>query len=198
VKPTALVFTALVGVLGFSASHAAAYANPGDTNSTNIGQNIQAGSYFNTSGSRTTFTNTAAGGLWLHSGDLTRGLETTGSGSASSSSCNTPTLPVTGNGGTLYFRNPNGVVRLDGNIDVSAIRAAQSYTANGGKVFVDSAYLYQNGKLFANGVNGAGSTPQAGSVIGIENGMLNRQSLPVGNSVEAQGGMFRIFNNQNN
>jgi hypothetical protein len=46
-------------------------------------------------------------------------------------------------------------VRVDGNIDVNAIRNSQgAYLGNGGKVFVDSAYLFQNGNIFANGVNG--------------------------------------------
>ncbi len=124
-----------------AASIPVANAAPGDVNSINTGQNIQAGTFFNTPGSRTTFQN-PGGGLWLHSGDLVRGLE---------SSINK--VP-TGNGGTLYFRAPGNVVRLDGNIDVSAVRNGALYTGNGGKVFVDSAYMFQNGSIFANGANG--------------------------------------------
>lgn len=116
-------------------------AAPGDVNSINTGQNIQSGQYFNTPGSRTTFQN-PNGGLWLHAGDLSRGLES-----------NINKVP-TGNGGTLYFRAPGNVIRLDGTIDVSAIRNGSAYTGNGGKVFVDSAYLSQKGNIFANGANG--------------------------------------------
>ncbi len=118
-----------------------AVAAPGDVNSINTGRDITGGTYFNTPGSRTTFTN-PSGGLWLHAGDLVRGLE--------SSINKTPN----GNGGTLYFRAPGNVVRLDGNIDVSAVRNGALYTGNGGKVFVDSGYLFQNGNVFANGSNG--------------------------------------------
>lgn len=118
-----------------------ANAAAGDINSINNGRDIAPGTYFNTPGSRTTFEN-ANGGLWLHSGNLVRGLE---------SSINK--VPD-GNGGTLYFRAPGNVVRLDGNIDVSAVRNGTLYTGNGGKVFVDSGYLFQNGNIFANGSNG--------------------------------------------
>lgn len=118
-----------------------AYAAPGDLNSINSGQNVAGGTYFNTAGSRTTFIN-PNGGLWLQSGTLVRGLE--------SNANRTPN----GNGGTLYFRAPGNVVRLDGNIDVSAVRNGALYTGNGGKVFVDSGYLFQSGNVFANGSNG--------------------------------------------
>jgi len=134
------LFTASISITALSfplLGHAA----PGDINSINTGQNISAGTYFNTPGSRTTFIN-PNGGLWLHSGDLVRGLES-----------NINKVPD-GNGGTLYFRAPGNVVRLDGNIDVSAVRNGALYTGNGGKVFVDSGYLFQNGNIFANGANG--------------------------------------------
>lgn len=115
-----------------------AYAAPGEVNSINTSQNIQGGTYFNTPGSRTTFQ--SPGSLHLQSGNLVRGLESNAEG--------TPT----GNGGTLYFRA--NVVRLDGNVDVSAVRNGSLYTGNGGKVIVDSNYLFQNGNIFANGANG--------------------------------------------
>lgn len=119
-----------------------ALAGPGDLNSINDGPTIHGGVYDNTPGSRTTFQNSSGGSLWLHAGDLVRGIET-----------NANRIP-TGNGGTLYFRAPNNVIRLDGDIDVSAIRNGNAYTGNGGKVFVDSAYLFQSGNIYANGVNG--------------------------------------------
>jgi len=144
-------------------SSAIGFANPGDTNSINIGQNIQNGTYFNTPGSRTTF-ETNTGSLHLHSGDLVRGLEVD-NGS------------VTGNGGTLYFRNPNGVTRLDGNIDVSAIRNGNAYTGNGGKVFIDSAYLFQNGNIFSNGVNGGLVQMNVGGMTLGSNAMISAQGI---------------------
>lgn len=119
-----------------------AIAGPGGLNTINDGPTVQGGIYDNTPGSRTTFQNSSGGGLWLHSGQLVRGVETDAN-----------KMP-TGNGGTLYFRAPENVIRLDGDIDVSAIRNGQAYTGNGGKVFVDSAYLFQNGNIYANGVNG--------------------------------------------
>lgn len=80
--------------------------------------------------------------MWLQSGQTVRGIETDASKNP------------TGNGGALYFRAPNNVVRFDGDIDVSAIRHGTAYVGNGGKVYVDSAYLFQNGNIYANGVNG--------------------------------------------
>ncbi len=120
----------------------AVLAAPGDLNSTNTGRDIQGGTYFNTPGSRTTFVNTGSGGLWLRSGQLVRGLESDAN-----------KIP-TGNGGTLYFRAPGGVIRIDGDIDASAVKNGSLYLGNGGKVFMDSAYLFQSGNIFANGFNG--------------------------------------------
>jgi hypothetical protein len=137
---SALVTLMMLGITALSIP--VVNAAPGDVNSINDGRDIQSGTYFNTPGSRTTFQNSSGGGLWLHSGDLARGLE--------SDINKTPT----GNGGTLYFRAPGNVVRLDGTIDVSAVRNGSLYTGNGGKVFIDSGYLFQSGNIFANGVNG--------------------------------------------
>jgi hypothetical protein len=141
------------------------YAGPGDLNSINDGLNIQSGTYLNTPGSRTTFQNTAGGGLWLHSGDLVRGIESTAA-----------KVP-TGNGGTLLFSAPNNVVRLDGNIDVSAVRNGTLYTGNGGKVLVDSGYLFQNGNIFANGVNGGLVQFNVGGMTLGANAQINAQGF---------------------
>jgi hypothetical protein len=121
--------------------YSTATAAPGEVNSINNGRDIQPGTYFNTPGSRTTFQNNN-GGLWLRSGNLLRGLESN------------PSRVPTGHGGTFYFRAPNNLIRLDGTVDVSAVRNGSIYTGNGGKVFIDSAYLFQNGNIFANGANG--------------------------------------------
>jgi hypothetical protein len=117
-------------------------AAPGDTNSTNTSRDIAGGTYYNTQGSRTTFKSNGNAGLWLRGGRNLRGLEVNSQGG------------TTGNGGTFYFRAPGAVVRLDGNVDVSAWKQGGFYLGNGGKVFVDAAYLYQTGKVMANGVNG--------------------------------------------
>lgn len=113
------------------------------TNSTQDGRIIQGGTYYNTADSATTFINSQAGGLWLKAGSTLRGLEVNSSGG------------LTSNGGTLHLYAPDNVVRVDGNIDVSAIRNGQGADlGNGGKVFIDSGYLFQNGNIYANGVNG--------------------------------------------
>lgn len=134
------LFALTVGITAVS-TPISVYAAPGDVNSINTGRDISAGTYFNTPGSRTTFTN-PNGGLWLHSGNLVRGLESSINGAPN------------GNGGTLYLRAPGNMVRLDGNIDVSAVRNGTLYTGNGGKVFVDSGYLFQRGNIWSNGANG--------------------------------------------
>jgi hypothetical protein len=114
-----------------------------DINTVNDGPIVAGGNYFNTPGSKTTFKNSSGGGLWLKSGSNVRGVEVNSAG--------TPT----NNGGTIHFYAPGNVVRLDGNIDVRGIRnQSGAYLGNGGKVFVDSAYLYQSGNIYANGFNG--------------------------------------------
>lgn len=116
------------------------YAGPGDVNSINNGQNVQGGTYFNTPGSRTTFQNGNNNSLFVQQGTLVRGLESNING--------TPT----GNGGNLYFRG--NVIRVDGTVDVSAVRNGSLYTGNGGTATFDANYLLQNGNIFANGANG--------------------------------------------
>ena len=98
---------------------------------------------YNTPGNTTSFINSQSGGLWLKAGTILRGLEANSNGSLSN------------NGGTLHLYAPDNVVRIDGNIDVSAIHNCHgAYLGNGGKVFIDSGYLFQNGNIFANGSNG--------------------------------------------
>ena len=122
----ALFATALVS---FSSGAFAQVNN--QVNVINNGSHITGGTYINTPGNRTIFTNNGANGLWLHSGGTIRGLETSG--------------------GTIHINAPGSLVRIDGNIDVSAIRNGQFYTGNGGRIYVDSAYLFHNGTIFANG-----------------------------------------------
>jgi len=130
-------------------------------NSTQDGRIIQGGTYYNTAGNTTSFINSHSGGLWLKAGTTLRGLEVNSSGN------------LDNNGGTVHLYAPDNVVRVDGNIDVNAIRNGQgAYLGNGGKVFIDSGYLFQNGNIFANGANGglvqvnvAGMTLGAGAQI---------------------------------
>jgi hypothetical protein len=111
--------------------------------STQDGPVVNGGTYYNTFLGKTTFTNSNGGGLWLKAGTNIRGLEVGDNGQ------------LTNNGGTLHFYAPNNVVRLDGNINVSGlVNGTGTYLGNGGKVFVDSGYLFQNGNIYANGVNG--------------------------------------------
>lgn len=120
----------------------AAFAGVGDTNSVNDGQNVAGGTYYNTPGSETTFTNSAGTGLYVRAGDTVIGREVNDAG------------VLTNNGGNLHFSAPGQVVRIDGNIDVSGILKDGAYLGNGGKVVIDSAFLYQNGQIYANGING--------------------------------------------
>lgn len=139
-----------------------AYAGPGDVNSINTGQDIQAGTYFNTPGSRTTFEN-GGNSLHLRSGDLLRGLESDINGNPN------------GNGGSMYFRG--NVVRFDGDIDVSAVRNGSLYTGNGGKVVVDANYLFQNGDIFAGGSNGGLVQFNVGAVTLSPNARITAQGF---------------------
>lgn len=132
-----------------------AWAGPGDVNSINNGQTIVDGTYYNTPGSNTTFVNTSGSGLHLHAGDTVRGLEV---GNPAN-----PTGSLTGNGGWLHFSAPGQVVRLDGNIDVNGILNGGNL-GNGGKVTIDSAYLIQNGTIFANGKNAGTVSFNVGSL----------------------------------
>lgn len=112
-------------------------------NSVNDGKIIHGGTYTNTPEGITTFKNSAGSGLWLQKGNNLRGIEVNSSGDP------------TGNGGSFHFYAPGQAVRLDGDIDVRGLQnGSGAYLGNGGKVFVDSAYLYQSGNIYANGLNG--------------------------------------------
>lgn len=112
-------------------------------NSVNNGAIAKGGTYFNTANGKTTFTNTSGGGIWLKGGSNIRGVEVDATGN------------LTNNGGTVHFYAPGSVVRLDGNIDIRAVRDGNgNFKGNGGNLFVDSSYLYQNGSIYANGING--------------------------------------------
>jgi hypothetical protein len=134
-------------------------------NSTQDGRIIQGGTYYNTAGNTTSFINSQSGGLWLKAGTTLRGLEVNSSGA------------VNNNGGTVHLYAPDNVVRVDGNIDVSAIRNGQGADlGNGGKVFIDSGYLFQNGNIFANGANG-----------GLVQVNVNGMTLGAGAQIQAKG-----------
>jgi|GEM_PF-1189128 len=112
-------------------------------NSTQDGRIIQAGTFYNTPTGKTTFLNSHSGDLWLKSGSTVRGLEVNNSGN------------LNNNGGTIQLYAPKSVVRVDGNINVNGLVNGQGdYLGNGGKVLVNSAYLYQNGNITALGNQG--------------------------------------------
>lgn len=142
-----------------------AFAAPGDTNSWNNGQVVQGGTYYNTPDSKTTFVNTGSGGLWVKADTTVRGLEVNGSGA------------LTGNGGTMLFSAPGSVVRIDGTIDVSAVMGKNGFAGNGGRVFIDSAMLYQNGAIYANGRNGGSISVNTGSAIFSPNSITEARGL---------------------
>jgi len=137
----------------FAASLPLSVAAPGDTNSINDGQVVTGGTYYNTPGEKTTFQNSGGTGLWLKSGTTVTGLEKDLIGN------------LTGNGGWVHFNAPGQAVRLDGNINVSAVMSGGGYAGNGGRVTVNSSYLYQNGQIYANGANGGSVQFNVGSAM---------------------------------
>lgn len=136
------VALALAASMAFSGLPAA-FAHPGDINSVNDGQNVAGGTYYNTPGDKTTFTNSGGSGLYVQAGTTVTGREVS-----------SDTHTETGNGGWVDFNAPGQIVRIDGNINVSGILKDGAYLGNGGKVTIESGFLYQNGQIFANGVNG--------------------------------------------
>jgi hypothetical protein len=128
-------------------------------NTVNDGRIIAPGTYDNTAQGKSTFMNSGSGGLWLKAGNVVRGREVDDMGNP------------TNNGGTVHLYAPGSVVRVDGTINVSAAGGSGGlYLGNGGRVIVDSDYLFQNGRIFANGTNGglvqinvAGMTMMPGS-----------------------------------
>lgn len=154
--------TALALTVGFGNT---AIAGPNDVNSTNNGQVVSGGTYYNTPGNKTTFTNTGSGGLWVKSGTTVRGLEVSNPAD--------PMNSLTGHGGHLHFSAPGQVVRIDGAIDVSGILGGQGhYLGNGGRVTIDAAYLYQNGHIFANGAKGGTVNFNVGHLTQTRNGRV--------------------------
>jgi hypothetical protein len=144
-----------------------AFSAPGEINSINTSNTIVGGTYLNTPGSRTTFTPGSSGGtMTLPTGSLLRGLEADPTSHA-----------ITGNGGTIDVRNPNGVVFLKGDVDVSAVRNGSAYTGSGGKLFVESAYLFQSGNVYANGVNGGLVQFNVGGMTLNNNAQINAQGV---------------------
>jgi len=112
-------------------------------NSTQDSAIINGGTYYNTLLGKTTFTNSHGGGLWLKAGTELRGLQVDDSGH------------LTNNGGIFQFYAPKNVVRLDGNVNVNGlVNGSGTYIGNGGQVFIDAGYLFQNGNIYANGMNG--------------------------------------------
>jgi len=100
----------------------------------NTSQIIHGGTYFNTPGHSTEFTNPK--GLWLQKGLTVNGVEVFSDGNP------------TRNGGFIMFNAPNAVVRLDGDVNVAGF--------NGGSVAINAAYLYQSGRIEASGNNMGG------------------------------------------
>ena len=126
-----------------------AFAGPGDVNSTNHGQNIESGTYYNTRGGRTKFVN-GDGGLILNG--RVRLLESDINGN------------TTGNGGTGVF-STTGIFRLNGTIDASGLIRNGVYTGNGGKVIINAPMFYQNGTIYANGMSGGMVQISVGSMV---------------------------------
>lgn len=112
-------------------------------NTVNDGRVVNGGTFYNTADGKTTFINSGKGGLWVRDTTTIRGFQADAQGNPNN------------NGGTLHFYAPNGVVRVDGQINVNAnANSSGAMLGNGGNVFVDAAYYFQDGQIFANGING--------------------------------------------
>jgi len=147
-------------------------------NSTQDGRIIQAGTYYNTSSGKTTFLNSHSGDLWLQSGSTVRGLEVNNTGK------------VTNNGGSIQLYAPDNVVRVDGNINVSGlVNGHGAYLGNGGRVEVNSAYLYQNGNII--GIGNLGGHVN----IGVNSATFGPTAKIDVGSPNAIGGTIRIYAN---
>ncbi len=173
-------FVPLALAFSITVSGTQAYAGPGDVNSVNDGQVVQGGTYYNTPGNKTTFQNSGGSGLWVKSGTTVRGLESDIGG--------TPT----GNGGWLHFNAPGQVVRIDGNVSVSALMKGGAYVGDGGRVTIDSAFLYQNGAIFANGRNGGMVQFNTGSAMFGPNALIEAKGFGVTHGLDGKGGVVSV------
>ncbi|MBX2860552.1 MAG: hypothetical protein KTR14_04920, partial [Vampirovibrio sp.] len=126
-------------------------------NTVNDGKNVQGGNYYNTTDGKTTFVNTGGGGLHIQPGIIVTGKEV--------SNPLDPLGSLTGNGGTLHFYAPGSVIRIDGTINVKGAMTNGIYTGNGGRVFFDSAFVYNNGAIYADGANGGFIQFNTGSAV---------------------------------
>jgi hypothetical protein len=175
-------------------------AGVGDVNSVNNGPNVAGGTYYNTPGNNTTFTNTSGTGLYVKAGDTVTGREV-----------DPITKVETGNGGWINFNAPGQVVRLDGNIDVSAVMKNGTFAGDGGRFTVTAGALEQNGNVFANGRNGgliqmnvtsmtmgpgafiqARGVDGAGGVVSIN--AQNGVNIPVGAVIDTSGAVIGTYN----
>lgn len=141
-----------------------ALAGPGDTNSTNFGGNVAGGNYYNTAGSKTTFTNN--GNINVGAGTTVRGLEVDGGGN------------LTNNGGHLHFETP-GTVRIDGTVNASAVMNGGAFLGNGGTVTINAGALIQNGNILVPGLNGGIVTTNVGNLTMGPNAVIDARGLGV-------------------
>jgi len=105
---------------------------------------VSGGTYYNAPGGNTKFSN-PGGTIQINSGQTVRGLES-----------------GTNNGGHLIFNS--NIMKLNGNIDVSAIKSGSIYLGNGGRVDINANILLQNGNIYANGTNGGFVNINVGSM----------------------------------
>lgn len=115
-------------------------------NQTIDGRVITTGDYWNTPGGKTTFTNSQGTGLLLERGSWINGRE----GAVQNlPGWGGPRFSATGAGGHVHMDVPGQVVRLEGNVNLQGL--------NGGALTIDAAYLFQNGNIYAGGVNRGGT-----------------------------------------
>jgi len=148
-----------IGITALSPNTLIAFADT-PVNQTIDTTEVNSGTYYNTDGGKTTF-NATGSGLYVAPSTIVTGLEVEGVKNAD----NVHTLTPTGNGGWLLFNAPGQVVRIDGQISVDALKNGNgAYIGNGGRVSVNSAYLYQNGQIYANGLKGGHVELNVGSM----------------------------------
>jgi len=165
--------------VGLSSFSPLAFANPGDVNGTTDAQNVPGGTYYNTAGNHSTFTNSAGTGLYISPSTVVTGREVSDSSN--------PTGSMTGNGGNLLFDAPGQVVRIDGRIDVNALQnGSGAYLGNGGTVTVNAAYLDQNGQIYAMGKNGGHVQFNVGSLT------MGPAAAIFANGVTGNGGVVNL------
>lgn len=146
--------------------------NGRQVNTINDGKIIRNGTYYSSTDGNTVFKNSGSGGLWLKSGSTIRGINVNETGHA------------TGHGGNFHLSAPNGVVRVDGDINVSNVWIPDNhFHGSGGNLTIDAAFLYHNGNIFANGLVGGNVNINASAASFGSTSRIDAQGNSVGGKI---------------